>query len=929
MTIWANVRDHQTDTSALLGVGTGLQAELGAKFTQRRRKPRAEWLSLESLEGRAMMAASPLGPETQVNPVSTIHEGTPAIAAAANGDFVVVYESRPSTATSGALFARLYHADGTPKSDAFLINPTVDASTDAPDVAADAAGDFVVTWTDSGGNASDIYARLFSADGAPVTDEFRVNDFTTGGQRNASVGMDSDGDFVVAWTQANEVDFQLFNRNGTPTGNHSKASDASAGGGANSADTFFFDDVSVGMDEDGDFVVGWAETKTSLVSTKFTSSYTYPLYDDDGNPTGKTKTVTEDYFADVEKLAYTKVNARRYSAAGTPQSIITVLNSTTVGALVNAVDVAMDPQGDFVVGYQLGLYRLDAEPDYPNSFYQVDTGDEVWVRRYTAAGVAANAQRAIATTAPTFVNGFGVDMDNSGGVTVAWATASDNSAAALKALRFDSSSQPDGASFDLASTAAGALANPAVALLPNGNIVFGFEAGTTSDSNVFIRRFEPSKANLSASFGDVKVGKPPASAFASTLIPGDVVSVTVRINNGPTSALAVNTTTNIALFASSDHAFGGDILLGTLTNQKLTLAIGAAASYTFTWTVGTNTPPGAYRLYAVADSANTTLEVTEDDNVADAGNDVNVGWSFGNIGGGRKATLVLNDADGTKITYSLKGNGSGALDADGNLVLTGTDIKTAVTVAAVKSKTPGDNGTSNLGNVTVNGSLASLTAKTTNLTGDFSVTGGLAALTLKNAGVSGTPHTLTITDNGNVDKPLTLTVVDANNLGITSNAPIGKITANSWGGNSPWNIASTVGIVSIKGVASMSLLSTGDIKSITVGQLFNARIFAGVDANLTTLPASLASFTGNNTLGSLTVKGIKGQSFAFINSLVAARTITKITLKQVKLDSGPGPITIGVAADTLKTYKRDKTALKNITAASDNDVNLTYRVQVV
>lgn len=907
------------DTNALI------EGLFDARFAKRRKKP-AGWTGLESLETRSLLAASPLGPEQQVNPTTSLMEGATAIAAAASGDFIVVYQSKLPSATTSSIFARLYFSDGTPKGDEFVVNPTVIADASRPSVAADADGDFVVAWTDNGDINSDIFMRLFSADGTPTTGEFRVNEVTTGSQGHASVGMDKDGDFVVAWTQANEVDFRRFSSDGTPIGGQSKASDASAG----AKDSLSFGSVGVAMDDNGDFVVGWAETKTSLVSTKFTASYSYPLYDDNGVATGKTKTVTYTYYADVDKLAYANVNAKRYNAAGTSQGALTVFTSSKIGTSVDDVVVAMDSQGDFTVGYQLGLYRLEADATYSNVYTQVNLGSEVWMRRYSASGTPGTAQRAINTAAPTFVSGIGIDIDNSGGVTLAWSTRSDGAVTTLKALRFDSASQPDGPSFDLNSTATGALAGPAVALLPSGNIVFGFESGTTLDTEVFIRRFEPSKANLSASFGDIKVGKS-GSAFSSTLIPGDVVTMAVRVTNGPTSALAVNTTTNIAIYASPDHSFGSDILLGTLTNQKLNLAIGATATFNFTWTVGTNTPPGAYRLYALADSSNTTLEVTDDDNVADAGNDVNVGWSFGNIGGGRNAKLVLTDSDGSDVTYSIKGLGMGSLDVLGNLSISGTDSKSAVTVVAAKGKkkVAGDNGLSDLGTVNVNGSLASFTAKTTNVTSNFSVTGNVATIVMRNAGTSGAPHALTINDSGNTKKPVSLTVADANNYSIQSNAPLGKITANSWGGTSTWNINGAVATVSIKGVASMSLLASGNIKTVTVGQLFNARIFAGVSSSLTVLPASLGSFTGSNSIGSLTVAGIKGQSFAFINSLVAAQTITKISLKQVKFDSGTGPGSMGVAADTLKSYKRDTKSLSNVTAASDNDVNNTFRVQVV
>ncbi|MGH8369757.1 MAG: hypothetical protein ACRESC_02135, partial [Gammaproteobacteria bacterium] len=52
-------------------------------------------------------------------------------------------------------------------------------------VASDATGDFVVTWDDNRNGTDTIYARLYAADGTPVTTEFMVSTSTaTSDQRD-------------------------------------------------------------------------------------------------------------------------------------------------------------------------------------------------------------------------------------------------------------------------------------------------------------------------------------------------------------------------------------------------------------------------------------------------------------------------------------------------------------------------------------------------------------------------------------------------------------------------------------------------------------------------------------------------------------------------------------------------------------------------
>src|SRR5688572_24822681 len=82
----------------------------------------------------------------------------------------------------------------------FRVNSFTTDHQGSPTIGMDADGDFVVAWTKSqGGFYYDIYAQRYNAAGVPQDGEFRVNTFVTDHQSSPAIGMDADGDFVVTW----------------------------------------------------------------------------------------------------------------------------------------------------------------------------------------------------------------------------------------------------------------------------------------------------------------------------------------------------------------------------------------------------------------------------------------------------------------------------------------------------------------------------------------------------------------------------------------------------------------------------------------------------------------------------------------------------------------------------------------------------------
>ncbi|MCA0869705.1 hypothetical protein LCL97_02600 [Seohaeicola saemankumensis] len=180
-----------------------------------------------------------VGGEFQVNTTTARDQSEPSVAGLADGRFVVSW--RDTSATGGdtsvsAIRAQMYNVDGSPAGGEFLVHTRTDGFQNRPAVAALADGGFVIAWEDDSGrlwNAGDdisgfaIRAQLFDRDGGVIGGEVLVNTTTENDQRGPAVTGLTGGRFVVSWsdlsetsgdTSADAVRAQLFDSDGSSLG---------------------------------------------------------------------------------------------------------------------------------------------------------------------------------------------------------------------------------------------------------------------------------------------------------------------------------------------------------------------------------------------------------------------------------------------------------------------------------------------------------------------------------------------------------------------------------------------------------------------------------------------------------------------------------------------------------------------------------------
>ena len=164
--------------------------------------------SYGSIEAQRFAATgAPVGPQFQVNSYTFDSQFRPSIGMAESGDFVVSWASRysPGDDDLGAIVARRFQANGTPRGLDFQVNQYTTEFQTGPVVSVATNGTFLVVWESYGSPGNDssfdsVQAQRFSDAGSPLGSQYQVNFSTDYDQKRPSLGADANRGFVVAWS---------------------------------------------------------------------------------------------------------------------------------------------------------------------------------------------------------------------------------------------------------------------------------------------------------------------------------------------------------------------------------------------------------------------------------------------------------------------------------------------------------------------------------------------------------------------------------------------------------------------------------------------------------------------------------------------------------------------------------------------------------
>ena len=198
-------------------------------------------------------AGNPLEDPRKINTTTDLTQDRPRVAVAADGSFLVVWQSSEDDGGTNRRWVRgrAFNANGSAKGPEQLVsNPSsgtaalIDIDVAALRESDGTHGGWVVVWESfiTSGNdnsSSNIQMQLMSESGVPTGNPIQVNTVIPGSQRKPTVAELDDGGFIVVWIEPG-VQGRRYNAVGAPQGGQ-----------------FRFDTFGQGINDEPDVAIGW------------------------------------------------------------------------------------------------------------------------------------------------------------------------------------------------------------------------------------------------------------------------------------------------------------------------------------------------------------------------------------------------------------------------------------------------------------------------------------------------------------------------------------------------------------------------------------------------------------------------------------------------------------------------------------------------
>jgi len=253
--------------------------------------------------------------------------------------------------------------------DDFLVNDDVGSADQfVPSISMDAVGNFVIVWYDFRNDNWDIYYQRYNNAGTALGVNTKVNDDTEGAsQEHPSISMDAAGNFVIVWSDYRnnnnyDIYYQRYTSTGGALGVNTKVNDD-----AGNADQIA---PSILIDVAGNFVIVWHDFRNAnwdIYYQRYTSTggalgVNTKVNDDAGGEfqmfpkismdvTGNFVIVWQDYRNNNYDIYY-----QRYTSTGTALGANIKVNDDA-GSMNQVVSsISMDGVGNFVIVWQDDRY---------------------------------------------------------------------------------------------------------------------------------------------------------------------------------------------------------------------------------------------------------------------------------------------------------------------------------------------------------------------------------------------------------------------------------------------------------------------------------------------------------------------------------------------------------------------------------------------
>jgi hypothetical protein len=156
---------------------------------------------------------NPVGNEFLVNTTNRTC-GSPTVTGISGGGFTIAWSERMDVRSNSLdIIARVFSAQGTPASEAFVVNGVRYGDQYAPCIA-NLGSQQLVVWTSMGqdGSLEGVFARALNG-AVALGDDFRINTVTRGSQFHARIASDAAGRAIIVWSGYTGASaFDLFGR---------------------------------------------------------------------------------------------------------------------------------------------------------------------------------------------------------------------------------------------------------------------------------------------------------------------------------------------------------------------------------------------------------------------------------------------------------------------------------------------------------------------------------------------------------------------------------------------------------------------------------------------------------------------------------------------------------------------------------------------
>jgi len=335
----------------------------------------------------------------------------------------------------------------------FQVNTYTAGSQRDPSVSSLLDGSFVVVWSGSGsGDGSGVYGHRYSSAGLPVGSEFKVNTYTSNTQISPAITFLTGGGFVVVWEsdvqdgESYGVYGQRYNNIGQSVGGEFQV---------NTYTTGIQRVAAVAPLSNGGFVVVWEDSGI-------------PFDGQDGSRRG--------------------VFGQRYDATGQQAGVEFQVNSYTILDQYNS-DVTYLQDGGFMVVWTSWAQDGDNTGIYGQRYNAtgLPEGPEFQVNNYTTSSQGHPAVTSLIDGSLVVVwNSFGQDGDSYG----------------VYGQRYDNASQPVGGEFQVNTYTTLDQQYPSVTSLSDGGFVVVWESDGQDGDNegVYGRRYNATDQMMGAEF---------------------------------------------------------------------------------------------------------------------------------------------------------------------------------------------------------------------------------------------------------------------------------------------------------------------------------------------------------------------------------------------------------------------------------------------